>query len=540
MLCMPLDEQESRAASDLVRALGLDNARAYAAHSHCHGWRHHHRRPRADTWALALAGRIGIAPAKLEWANVIVLDLDLGHGLTARDLAAATPAALESAPTDRGMDHWLRATRNSRSRAARMRAYCAGTVRLLLERLRTIAPSICALAESSPGGAHIVIPVDEPTPCAELHAIGRSLVAQLGSDVGPIEVFPTPDGRMCRAPLTGRARLLGPDGETPLHARRADDRQTLLEGSRTPIATLPRIDGKNPVKTLGAHQNEGTPGFHQPRGKLQGGAYVEAVAKAYDEGIGEGQSWSAARRWSFALVVGLGLSVDDAVLTFRALLERDNHRAKHCRSKAGRQRLLSTFRSCARRHRRAVESGEVTPRLKHPRLLAIFGALGGRRVEVPAARTHASVTFAKTDDADPVRARIAASRARRSEQAARAARARHHAEEAPCPSSDDLFVNRTALIHCEPPSLASPTLSGTESSPPPTSSSPPTTSGQAPTSPPRSSLLATLASTRRSRARAASSPTSPVTSTPSLHSSTRCSPRAPSPAPTPFALEAAS
>jgi hypothetical protein len=478
MLCSTLDEQEKEACSALVERLGLTNARAHSTQTHRLGWRTVHRRPSLATWALALDGRIALAPSKLEWTRVIVLDLDAGHDATPRDLAHATPVALANAPAD-DMDQWAAAARRHGTRAARMRAFCAGAVRLTLERLRAVVPGISAFATSSPNGAKIVIPLDEPADCAELHAIGQALVAQLGRDLGPIEVFPTPDGRLCRAPLTGRTRLLAADGETLLHRFRSEDREALLDTALTRLDDLRRTPEKalNQPESFISHR---TARFHgagpNTPGKLRGEAYVEALCRAHEGGIDEGESWSVARRWSFALVVGLGLSVDDAVAVFAALLARGNHRARHCQTRSGRQRLAGTFRSCARRHRRAVERGDVTPRLRHPRFLAIVAELRGRDVEIPAARTHARVTFATVDDADPVRARLAASRAGRAERAALAARARHHGQEASsCPKPVDFYAMPATPIRTEPRSRESMVCSGTAFSPPTTPATLPST-----------------------------------------------------------------
>lgn len=547
MLCMPLDEQKNEACSALVERLGLANARAHSTQTHRLGWRTVHRRPSLATWQLALDGHIALAPANLEWTSVIVLDLDDGHDATPRDLAQATPAALANAPTD-DMDQWADAARRYGTRAARMRAYCAGAVRLTLERLRAVLPTISALATSSPRGAKIVIPLDEPADCAELHTIGQALVAKLGRDLGPIEVFPAPDGRMCRAPLTGRARLLAPDGETLLHRRRGEDRQALLKLPPSPLAELralaksaqpaetaqltQRSDGT--ARSHGDDQATGTARFQlagddDARGKLRGETFIEAVCAAYDHGIGEGESWSVVRRWSFALVVGLGLSVDDAVATFRALVGRDNHSAKHCRTRSGRQRLLGTFRSCARRHGRAVERGEVTPRLRHPRLLAIIAELRGRAVEVPAARTRARVSFAAVGDADPVRARLAASRARRAEHAARAAKARHHVREALCPKVDDFYAAPVTPIRTAARSCDSPTSKEAAFSAHPKPATLPSTCAKASRSTKPSWHSATRVSTPPSLAPNAHAPSSPSRSTPPPNDCTPCSPHAPRP-----------
>lgn len=546
MLCMPLDEANTNGATDVMRALGLHGARAYGVQTR-RGWCHHHCRPGRTTCRLAYDGHFGLAPVKLEEVAVIVLDLDLAHDVGPRELAAVRCAAADSIPADQGLDDWLRANRRACSKAARVRALCAPTVRLALERLRALG--VEAVAESSPRGAHIVIRVDQLAECAELHALGRALVARLGDDLGPIEVFPTRDGRMCRAPLTGRARLLGPDGETLLHRLRADDRRTLLASILTPLVDLRAVCISKFYNILEPKDNSAM----EPRssiakrfskstatdGHLKGEAYIEAVASAYDVGIGEGESWSVARRWSFALVVGLGLSVAAAVTAFTALLARDNHRARHCATRGGRQRLLNTFRSCARRHHRAVVSGDVTPRLRHPRILAIVAELCGKAVEVPAARTRARVTFASINDADPVRARIAASRARRADQAAHAARARHDAQEAPaCPKHDDLFVNRSDRTLRTQLSLESSSSSPTAFSPPPTAISSSPKSGRGLTLLPRSSHLATTASKRQSRAPSGADPTSHATSPTSLRDFTPSWPPAPN-APSPPALEAA-
>jgi hypothetical protein len=483
---------------------------------------------------MALDGRIALAPSKLEWTRVIVLDLDLGHDATPRDLALATPAALAHAPTD-DMDQWAAAARRHGTRAARMRAFCAGAVRLTLERLRAILPSINALATSSPNGAKIVLLLDEPGDCAELHAIGQALVARLGRDLGPIEVFPTPDGRLCRAPLTGRTRLLSPDGETLLSRFRSEDRQALLDAPPTALADLRTLLKTAQVAgtTQLTHCSDGTARFQQngtdAAGKLRGEAFVDAVCSAHADGIDEGESWSVVRRWSFALVVGLGLSVDDALAVFTALLARGNHRARHTQTRAGRQRLASTFRACARRHTGAVGRGDVTPRLRHPRFLAIVAELRGADVEIPAARTRARVAFAQVDDADPVRARIAASRARRAEHAARAAKARHHVPEAPCPKAADFYAAPVTPIRPAPRSCDSSTSKEAAFSALPTPATSPSICARACRSTKPSWHSATRASTPPSPAPSTYDPTSLSESTHSPSAFSRSSPPAPRP-----------
>jgi hypothetical protein len=377
----PLDEGNSTASARssarlsldglrVAKALGVDEGSHFFIKGRGDWTKGRGKRPSPVAWQSALAGRYALATAGHATTRVTILDFDVGHGVDSRRLPPVP------VPTrGLGLDAYVSATRRGDSKAARMRAHVAQRVRPGLERLR--AAGVPFLVQSTPRGCHAIVLLPRAMTVLAAREIGLRMRALLCKALCPeTEVFPTPDGRMCALAGPGR-RLLADDAQRLAHRWRRDDIRALLALAPLEDANIPAAE----ANLLAGSPCDVERTCDAP-GQLRGRAFADELVLHYEAGIPAGASWDAARRWSFALVVGLGLSVADAEIAWSRLLVREGHGARHCRGESGRRELLRTFRACVKRHSRAVANGDLQPgRMRDARMHRIVDNLLGRPSE---------------------------------------------------------------------------------------------------------------------------------------------------------------
>jgi hypothetical protein len=332
------------------------------------------------TWRGAIGGRYALSLSGIERTQHLIVDLD-AHYVDDEDVDKLARALRRRAPPARryrSLDDFLGAHRRL-DRAGARRTLIARELGDKVRALLEVIPE--AIVVSSPRGLHVVAVLDADEDVHEVYEIGVELVGAVIGEAANVEVFPRPEARGARSgrlPLTGPAgRILKDDLTSRQHARRALDRAELLAAKRLPLAELRKradrcrgANGRRAAAT-GAGCRPTVPRGEAIDGKLRGHAYADRLVELA-ACIGRGESFEAARRWSFALVVGFGLPVDEATVAFRALVERPGHEARHCATNRGQRKLLGTFQSCAKRHQRGVERGDLRAGgLKDPRVRSI-------------------------------------------------------------------------------------------------------------------------------------------------------------------------
>jgi hypothetical protein len=395
---------------EIAIAYGLDQGLTFDLEGREGFRRRRGTRPSGRQWRESIAGKHGLAIGGLETTRCIVLDLDAAHGVDARQLAAV-PVAL-----DPDLDRYMAAAKRIDTKAARMRHYVGRQIAEPIARLRAAYPDLSFLVQGTPHGAHVIIRT--PERAVELqHQTGLVLAASMMASFD-VESFPKVEdagGRMCRSPGTGRVRLLDASLAGFANAKRPADVRDLLA---LPEADSGLLDGLArlapaavPTEPTAKPHSRYVPRLHAP-GKLKGRAYTDTLIASYQTGIDRGTSYSLARRWAFALMVGCGLTVAQSVEAFRRLIERDNHRSASCGSARGRKRLLGKFVGNAERYERAIanqEPGLKVGKMRNARVLEIVRQL----------RTD------KPMQTDLVRERIQNMKRVKSERAAKAVRARY-------------------------------------------------------------------------------------------------------------------
>lgn len=92
--------------------------------------------------------------------------------------------------------------------------------------------------------------------------------------------------------------------------------------------------------------------------------------------IGRGQSWRAAQRFAFLLRVAAGLSEDECLACWDALVARPGHEARSCRDARARQDLRREFRCELRYAQEGIDEGRLHPGLlSRPDLRALVDEL---------------------------------------------------------------------------------------------------------------------------------------------------------------------
>lgn len=372
-------------AARYLDLLGQSSCRSFHIHTRV-GWRSGWgEAPSLIALANALGGRYALALNGLTTTRVVVLDLDVGHEV--HDARELQPAVAPWQPEREPHEAFVRRTGRKDSIRARMRHHVADMIFVWLEQLRTARIPFCVV--STPRGAHVVIRLPEDLSIDRAHALGQAIRRKFDRrSTEPVEVFPALDGRMCRLPLTGTTRLVSAESgyERFAHGRRMQDILALFELAplsapmvRRLLARAPRSPGKSiaPPRTRSCNENSRPAGRGgRSDGQLFGRDFANEVVRTFLDGMGRGESYDVARRWSFALRVSCGLSSEESERVFATWLSHDDHRARHAMSTHGRRDLMATFRACVARHGHGIAQGTLHPgRLRDRRVLEIVAYL---------------------------------------------------------------------------------------------------------------------------------------------------------------------
>ena len=339
------------------------------------------------TLAASLAGAIGVAAQKVEHTSWAAFDLDFRFGDEDEEKSALAKVKrrhrMRSEPTLRDGESAFDAAMDAQGRepswAEARRIVLERELREIVAELVRVVPEL--VRESSPRGIHLVLLLDRDYAAGELADLMQRMAEALGL-AREVECFPRAEAKsyaLCRFPLSGPGRLLAEDLVSLRNARRAQDVETLANASKVTLETLrARVEALEAVASRATGQvalphEESTP--HRRTGEapeqLHGAEYI-ARALQLMSCIGPGESWEAARRISFALVMA-GLSEPEAMRAWERLLERPGHEARHCATRSGRDALLRSARSCVRH----VMRGGLPARLREPRLRAAIDELLG-------------------------------------------------------------------------------------------------------------------------------------------------------------------
>jgi hypothetical protein len=434
---------DSDLAQQYLDALGLTGCSSFHVQTRG-GWRPGWGDgPSLLTVAKALRGRYGLSLAGLQTARVVILDLDVGHDV--QDSSSLPAAVPPWDPNRETFPEFLRHTGRKDSLRARMRRYVADRVFMWVEQLRTA--NIPLVAIGTPRGVHVVVRLPAALPVEEVHAFGRALRRKIDRHCcEPIEVFPTPAGRMCRLPITGSSRLLSVESgyENPAHAHRPQDIAAILALEPVSKAIVRRAlrNAQLPNKEQVVHRSADKKPRHcdakeRDAAQLFGREFGNFIVRTFSDGMRRGESWECVRRWSFALRVGCGLSSDTAERLFQIWIEHDAHRARHTGSQAGRTALMESFGACLAHCDAGIKAGRLKPgRQGDPRLHAIVaylqriaqGDAAAVRPNLPSDRHRCGRRSIQRplqlSSPDPVRRAIDEQRLARSERAQKAAERR--------------------------------------------------------------------------------------------------------------------
>lgn len=356
----PLSSSSSCAAIELrdlifayVRSIGVVGGTGYVERSYWTGdrWTHDERPIEFAKVATAVTdSRTRVAVTGLETCACLVIDVD-AHGIDPDD--------------ETGMSFDVAIDRGAKRKAYRQRVIDA--CRPVVEELERRHPWGW-LIESSQRGMHCVLKISERVPVAVLEDVGQAIALELervaGEGVG-VEAFPQGD-RMCALPLTGSARLLGSGLDKPIAFRRVDAIRLFVTAPAMPVdafafaaAHLAGVDGIDSSIPVARRSTEDRSSVAPVEGgQLRGYRFAVCVDRMLTEGIDDDRSWETARRLAAACVY-LGIEPELARRFFERWLERGDHRATHCQTRAGRTALVRTFEACLQRQLRGVARGEV-------------------------------------------------------------------------------------------------------------------------------------------------------------------------------------
>lgn len=360
----PADEQRNQLARQYMVALGIPCECRYLAKRHTRQGPRYDMGERLDRWQLtrALAGGSELQLLGVESSRCLVIDLDYRHDAERyKPVTTASPEA-------------KRIPLQAEVRAVR--------------KLRRAFPNVTWHAVSSKRGVHVVALLSESAAASELHALGQRILAAAGV-TGPVEVFPTADGRTCRLPLTGVSRLLNRSLTGPKHRKRNDDLKALLDGRRASLADFAGAEPKPTAKATRTSRRAPSPSKRrastQPlavaprelaqalRTQLSGRAFAETMVTLATHGIPRGAHFDACRKLAFTLA-SLGLTEEAAERAFVGFVERKIHAARHCQTAAGQSVLLLKFRTQWRHQ----QSSDNTPSANRRELRALPDMLTGR------------------------------------------------------------------------------------------------------------------------------------------------------------------
>lgn len=220
-------------------------------------------------------------------------------------------------------------------------------------------------AESSRNGIHVVFLLEDPVPVAQAEEIGRRLLWAIGRKPGPqldlpgasIEVFPS-GGRICRIPLTGGARVLGSDLETPKYHRKPKlfDVQELVLSQRVTAADVdfepppPAIEefaagrpgrgvrGDSKLRSLAGELNDAAVRSLVAR-PLSGDAFAKVCGYLVRKGIPDDASRGASGKL-VALLLYAGVDPKEVCPALAPFYRDPRHRSTRCRRDVA--TLLST------------------------------------------------------------------------------------------------------------------------------------------------------------------------------------------------------
>lgn len=348
-----------RLARAYVLAVGLEGAlewqRSWKGRLGLKEWSGWSAYPDVRAAELGLFGKTGVHLGQVKTLRVVTLDVDAHMGW--REEQDAVDAEREG--------------NQKLSRAGAVRRIVARRAWRLVEDIRARFGK-SAFVETSERGIHVSFFLAKTVRTHRAEEVGRWILSEIGRREGAqegegisIEVFPKAgkrrgaDGRSCRLPLTGGARVLGPDLSTPHfrgRSRTLDVQELLLtpklsidgawfDEEESPDAGAIDAGTEDPQSSeaISSYAEDDETAREMCGRVVKGDRFASICRYLVERGIPDDASFGAASKIA-ALLLYFGAGEREACSAWDLFVAEGSHRSTRANSRKGQRALSATFR----------------------------------------------------------------------------------------------------------------------------------------------------------------------------------------------------